>query len=214
METDNIAVAPAVNNRASTGAIVLFVLAALGISAFIIVGQVVAWNLEQTALADETFAALGNAGRIWFLVQALIVAVLSGIAVVVSKSVFRPVYCSWLIAALITLPAWGLRFLGPNNDQVGASIQIILSILAAAAVLAFNGREFKLDGRVWFALAIVPLGVWPFLLWGALGSGTDTVLNLLAGLAFGLLAASLSIVTESNYFLNGLGIGVLLALLG
>ncbi len=216
MEAHNMAVTPRPERATSGGATALFIAAAAGLYGMIVIGHVVAWNLEQTAIADESFRALLNAGKVWFLVQAAILAVLCGIAVAVSKSVFRPVYRSWLIAALITLPAWFLRFLGPNNDQVGAFLQIVIALLAAAAVLlvARDRRPLAFDRRALFALAVVPFGIWPFLLWGALGSGTDTILNLFAGLSFGLLAASLIVTTESNYFLNGLGIGVLLAMLG
>ena len=198
----------------SGGAITLFILAAAGMSALIALGQIVVWNLEQTAIADESLGMLANAGKVWFPIQALVIAALSGIGVAVSKSLFRPVYRSWLWAALLTLPAWGLQFLGPNDDQLGAVIQIVLAAAAGAAVLLFRPRPRKGDGRLPLALLIAPLGIWPFLLWGALGSGTDTVLNLLAGLAFGLLAGSLIVTTETNYFLSGLGTAVLLAILG
>ena len=214
MERANIAAPLPAKPAISGGAIALFVLAAIGISALILIAQVVAWNLEQTAIADASFATLGNAGKIWFPVQALIVAALAGLGAAVSKSVFRPVYRSWMLAALVTLPAWVLQFLGPNDDQLGAAIQIVLAALAAIAVLLFQRRTWRVDGRTLLALLIVPLGIWPFLLWGALGSGTDTVLNVLVGLAFGLLAASLVVTTESNYFLNGLGIAVLVTIVG
>ena len=216
MEAQKIAATPGESRALSTGAITLFVVASLGISAMIVVGHVVAWNLEQTAIADESFRALGNAGKVWFLVQAAAVAVLAGIGVAVSKSVFRPVYRSWLVAALVTLPAWSLRFVGPNNDQVGASLQILICLVAAAIVLLLrlNRRPTSSHGHMLLALAIVPLGIWPFLLWGALGSGTDTLLHLLVGRACGLLAAALFVTTDSHYFLKGLGIGVLLAILG
>src|SRR5512146_2156478 len=202
MERANIAAPLPAKPAISGGAIALFVLAAIGISALIIIAQVVVWNLEQTAIADESFAALGNAGKIWFPVQALIVAALAGLGAGISKSVFRPVYRSWMLAALVTLPAWVLQFLGPNDDQVGAVLQIVLAALAGLAVMLFQRRSLRLDGRVALALLIVPLGIWPFLLWGALGSGTDTLLNVLVGLAFGLLVASLVVTTEGNYFLN------------
>ena len=198
----------------STGAVALFVLAAAGMCGLLAIGQLVVWNLEQTAIADESLKALANAGRIWFPIQGLIVAGLSAIGVAASKSVFRSVYRSWMLAALLTLPAWGLRFLGPNQDQLGASIQILLAVIAAGVVLAIRRRPLQADGRTYFALAIVPLGIWPFLLWGAFGSGTDIVLNLLAGLAIGLLVAALVVTTESNFFLKGLGIAVLLAVVG
>ncbi len=214
MEAQPVGRPPETNTGPTGGAIAWFLVAAIGISGLIIVGHVVAWNLEQTAIADESFAFLANAGKIWFLVQAAIIALLCGVALLVSKSVFKPVYRSWLVAALITLPAWFLRLLGPNNDQVGALVQFLLCGLAAAAILLFDHRPLGFDRRALFALTLVPLGIWPFLLWGALGSGTDTILNILVGLAFGLLTAALIVRTDSNYFLNGLGTGVLLAILG
>src|SRR5512140_837316 len=216
MEAPHVAATPGPSRASSSSAIALFVIASIGISALIVVGHLVVWNLEQTAIADESFRFLANAGKIWFVAQAAIVAVLTGIAVAVSKSVFRLVYKSWLIASLVTLPALVLRFLGPNNDQVGALLQILICLVAAGIVfiLGVGRRRMPAGGRAVLALAIVPLGIWPFLLWGALGSGTDTIVNVLVGLAFGLLAATLVVTTDSNYFLNGLGTGVLLAILG
>ena len=214
METANTAITPPSKGVISGGAIALFVLACIGISGLILVAQTIVWNLEQTAIADGSFAFLDNAGKIWFPIQALVIAALAGLGVGISKSVFRPVYRSWMIAALVTLPAWVLQFLGPNDDQLGAVMQIVIAAVAGLAVLLIWRRMWRWDGRVLLAVFIVPFGIWPFLLWGALGSGTDVILNLLAGLAFGLLAASLVVTTDGNYLLNGLGIGVLLAILG
>ncbi len=214
METADTAATPLPRRAISGGAIALFVLAAIGISGLVALGQTVVWNLEQTAIADGSFAFLDNAGKIWFPIQALVIAGLAGLGVALSKSAFRPVYRSWLIAALVTLPAWVLQFLGPNDDQLGAAIQIVLAAAAGVVILFWRRRPQRWDGRVLFALLIVPLGIWPFLLWGALGSGTDTVLNLVVGLAFGLLTASLVVTTDGNYFLNGLGLAVLLVILG
>ena len=205
---------PPLKERVKGSAIFLFVLAALVIYLFVFLGGSAAWFLEQNALASESLAVLGKAGIVWFLLQAIILAVACWIGVSVSKSIFRPVYRTWLIASLITLPALALRFVGPNNDQVGALIQILIGLGAGAAVLFFRRLSFRFDRRSLFVFAIVPFGIWPFLLWGAFGSGTDIVLNLLTGLAFGLLASSLVVTTESNTFLNGLGIAVLLAILG
>jgi subtilisin family serine protease len=200
--------------KAKGSTIFLFVLAGIAIFLFVFVGGSAAWFLEQNAIASESLAVLGKAGIVWFLAQAFILALACGIAVAVSKSIFRSVYRTWMIASLITLPALGLRFLGPNNDQVGAFIQILIGLVGGVAVLLYRRLVFRFDRRSLFALAIVPLGIWPFLLWGAFGSGTDIILNLLAGLAFGLLVASLVVTTESNTFLNGLGLGVLIAILG
>jgi subtilisin family serine protease len=214
MDAANITPSSPTKPGVSGGAIALFVLAALGITGLIVIGQVVSWNLEQLAIADASLGSLASAGKIWFVIQALVVAGLAGLGVAVSKSVFRAAYRSWMLASLITLPAWILRFLGPNNDQLGALLQVLMAGAAGVALLLVRRRSWRSGGRLVLALAIVPLSIWPFLLWGALGSGTDTVLNLLAGLTIGLLAASLIVTTESNYFLNGLGHAVLLAILG
>jgi len=200
-------------NKASRGAVILFIIAGLAISAFIFVGQSIAWFLEQSAIETESFAFLSRAGIVWFLAQAFILALVCGIAVAASKSIFRPIYQTWLIASLIILPALVLRFLGPNNDQAGAFLQILIGVIGGVALLIIRKRDFRFDKRSFIALAIVPLAIWPFLLWGALGSGTDIILNLLAGLAFGLLSASLVVTSNSNRFLNGLSIGVLIAIL-
>ena len=202
------------SNKPTNGAMILFVLASLALSLLIIVGQSLAWFLEQLAISSESFSVFGKAGIVWFLAQALIVAVICWIAVTVSKSIFRPVYRSWMIASLIMLPSLGLKFLGPNNDQAGAFLQVLFGLLTGSVILLVRKREFRFDRRSLFALVIVPLGIWPFILWGAFGSGTDFILNLFAGLAFGLLAASLVVTTESNRFFNGLGIAVLVAILG
>jgi hypothetical protein len=204
---------PPIKEQVKRSAVVLFVIAGLGISLLIFLGQSIAWFLEQNAIASESFAILNKSGFVWFLMQTFILALLCGIAVGVSKSIFRPVYRTWLVASLIVLPALVLRFLGPNNDQVGALLQILIGLVGGVGVLIFRKPDMHFDRRALFALAIVPLGIWPFLLWGALGSGTDILLNLFAGLAFGLLAASLVVATESNTFLNGLGVSVLIAIL-
>ena len=214
METQNNAPVLTVGNKPTAAAVSLFVLSGLGISLMIVVGYVVAWNLEQTAIADESFQFLASAGMVWFLVQAVLIAILTGIAVAVSKSAFRPVYRSWLMAALVTLPAFFLRFVGPNRDQLGAVLQIIFALVPAIILLMVNRRPAGWDGRVFFALAIIPFAIWPFLLWGALGSVTDAVLNLLVGLSIGLLVASLVVVPDLHYILKGLGIAVSLAIVG
>jgi subtilase family protein len=200
--------------RPAASSVVLFVCAASALALLILIGQFVTWTLEQTAIASDSFSFLGSAGVAWFLLQAFLVAALSGTAFLVSKSALRPVYRSWLVAALVTLPALILRFLGPNNDQLGALLQILIGLGGGGAALFLRKRALRFERRTWLALAIVPLGVWPFLLWGAVGSGTDLVLNLIAGLAFGLLAAGLVVTARSNEFLDGLGFGILLLILG
>lgn len=196
---------------------VLFFLAAFAcVSAVVFIGQMVAWFLEQLALESGTLAVLGNSGRVWFLVQAVIVGVASAIGSAFSRSRFRRFYQAWLLAVLVTLPGLGLRFLGPHQDQLGAALQIGMGLLGGLAILVIRKRGWTGDRRsLWIALTIVPLAIWPFLLWGALGSAADTGLNLLAGLSFGLLSAALVVAhPDGSFFQEGLANGVLLAILG
>ncbi len=198
----------------STTSIILFVLASTLLLLLILTGQMLAWFLEQNALASDSLAVFASAGKVWFVIQDILVAGSVGLFFVIPKNVFRPIYRSWLLAVLFTLPGFGFRFLGPNDDQVGAFLQILLGLLAGTVILLIDRHQIQFDRRIWFALALIPLAIWPFLLWGALGSGTDIILSLLAGLAFGYLSASLIVTPAENYFQDGLGIAVLLAILG
>ena len=61
---------------------------------------------------------------------------------------------------------------------------------------------------------LAAFGVGPFAIFGAFGALTDAILSLLAGVAFGWLAALLMESTTGNHFLDAFGIGAVLALLG
>src|SRR6185503_9365454 len=85
------------------------------------------------------------------------------------------------------------------------------------SVIVARVRNVKIDRRSnnkSFAFFLAAFGVAPFAIFGALGSPTDTLLNLLAGLSFGWLAALLMESTTENKFLDAFSIGALLALLG
>ena len=64
-----------------------------------------------------------------------------------------------------------------------------------------------------FGLLVAGIGFAPFAIYGSFGSFGDAFLSLLASLAFGLLAAMLIESTTDNMFLDGVGIGAVLALL-
>jgi len=207
--------------KLSALAIFGFVSAVLILPTVIFLGQGIAWFMEQMALISFSVDSLSVSGKIWFIAQAFIVILISGLYFFFSHNSFRPIYKGWFLAGLVTLPALALRFLGPNDDQLGALIQIAIGLLGGGTILFLRRRSLQfglspLRGYppVLTALAIVPLAIWPFLLWGAAGSIPDIFLNLLAGLSFGLLAASLLVKTTNNFFLDGLGIGVLLFILG
>jgi subtilisin family serine protease len=192
-----------------------FISAVLLLPIIILLGHGIAWFLEQMALMDASMEVLSVSGKIWFPVQALIVILVAGLGFFFSHNSLRPIYKGWLLGGLVTLPAFILRFIGPNQDQPGALIQIAMGLVGGGIILFLRRRSLDFSLRpALTALAIVPLAIWPFLLWGATGSGADILLNLLAGLSFGLLAAGLLAKTTDNFLLDGLGIGVLLFILG
>ncbi len=202
-------------NKPTGLAIGLFVLAVLVLPALILPGQSISWFLEQMAILSHSAASLSLSGRVWFIVQALVVITITGLFFFFSHSTLRSTYRGWLLAALVTLPALGLRFIDPNSDQSGTFVQILIGLLGGGLILFIRRKSLDFTWQpVLKALAVVPFAIWPFLLWGALGSWMDVLLSLLAGLSFGLLAASLAAPSTGNFLLDGLGLGTLLLILG
>ena len=214
-EIENEVSTPQLKNR-TTGALVLFVLMALPMPVCLLVYHFVLWSSEQSAIASGSLANLAWSGLIGLAVQAV---VLTGVIVSLWRFTrddrFKPVYAGWLGGALMAFPALLLRLLGPNNDQLGSILQILICVIAA--VIVSKVRNVKIDWRSnnrSFAFFLAAFGIAPFAILGALGSPTDTLLNLLAGLSIGWLAALLMESTTENKFLDAFGIGALLALLG
>src|SRR3972149_4737274 len=84
---------------------------------------------------------------------------------------------------------------------------------AVAAVVVTRVRNIRIERKsanVSLAFFLAAFGVAPFAINGALGSPTDAILSLLAGLSFGLLAARLMESTTGNKFLDAFGIGTVL----
>ena len=214
-EIENEVSTPQLKNR-TTGALVLFVLMALPMPLCLLIYHFILWTTEQSAIASGSLSNLAWAGLIGLAVQAV---VLTGISAALWRFTqderFKPVYAGWLGAALMAFPSLLLRLLGPNNDQLGSILQILICVIAA--VIVSKVRNVKIDWRSndkSFAFFLSAFGVAPFAILGALGSPTDTLLNLLAGLSIGWLAALLMESTTENKFLDAFGIGALLALLG
>lgn len=215
-ENPDEATPPVSNDRPlSSPTVALFLGVALVLLIVIFAGQSVAWFLEQYAILSASAESLATAGKIWFVVQAVIVLLTSGLLYAFSHNMLRPVYQGWLLGSLLTLPALALRFIGPNNDQMGALIQIVIGLVGGGLVLALRRKSLDFSWRpALTALAIVPLAIWPFLLWGSFGSLSDAFLGLLAGLAFGLLVAGLVPAKTNHFLLDGLGLGVLMLIMG
>jgi len=200
----------------STGALMLFIIIALLIPIFLLIYHFVLWFMEQMAIASGSAANLAWAGTMGLTLQGiLLTGIVAGLWRLTKDERFKPIYAGWVIAALMAFPGLVLRFLGPNNDQLGSILQML--ICAIAAVIVARVRKIWIDRKstnVSLAFFLAAFGVAPFAVYGALGSPTDAFLSLLAGLSFGLLAALLIESTTGNKFLDAFGIGVVLALLG
>ncbi|MCI0556398.1 MAG: S8 family serine peptidase [Anaerolineae bacterium] len=214
-EMENIVSTVEPKNR-STGAVVLFLLLVVPMPFCLLIYHFVLWSTEQSAIASGSLANLAWAGLIGLAGQAV---VMSGIIAVLwyftKDKRFKPVYAGWLGASLMAFPALLLRLLGPNNDQIGSILQILICVIAS--VIFARVRKVGIDwgsNNKSFAFFLAAFGVAPFAIFGALGSLTDTLLGLLAGLSFGWIAALLMEATTENKFLDAFGIGAVLALLG
>lgn len=206
---------PEPRNR-SSGALVMFLLIALSMPVCLLVYHLVLWYAEQTAIASGSLAQLAWAGLIGLAIQGII---LTGINLALWRLTtdvrFKVVYAGWLAASLMAFPGLLLRLLGPNNDQLGSISQILLCSVAAVIVSRIWGKRIDWgSGNISLAFLLAAFGAGPFAVLGALGSPTDAILSLLAGLSFGWLAGLLMESTAENRFLDAFGVGALLALLG
>jgi subtilisin family serine protease len=206
---------PEPRNR-STGALVLFLLFAVPMPICLLIYHFILWSTEQTAIASASQANLAWAGLIGLAAQGvLMMGVIAALWRFTTDERFKPVYAGWLGAALMAFPALLLRLLGPNNDQLGSLLQILICVIAAVIVARVRGTKIDWKANnISFAFLLAAFGVGPFAIFGAFGALTDAILSLLAGLAFGWLAALLMESTTENHFLDAFGIGAVLALLG
>jgi subtilisin family serine protease len=199
----------------SSGALIVFVLLGLLVPVCLLVYHLILWSMQQSAMISGSQAQLEWAGLIGLAVQG---AVLTGlVAILWSLSTdprVRPVYAGWLVASLMAFPGLLLRLLGPNNDQLGSILQIVICVIAAIVLARVRGREKQRSPNyLSLAFLLAAFGVGPFAVLGAFGSPTDVVLGLLAGLSFGGLAARLMESTTESRFLDAFGIAGVLALL-
>ena len=212
---ENTALPSQPKNR-STGALVLFLLLAVPMPFCLLIYHFVLWTSEQSAIASGSLGNLAWAGLVGLAGQAVVLsALIASVWRFTRDDRFKPVYAGWLGTSLVAFPALVLRMLGPNNDQLGSIVQILICVIAA--IIVSRIRHVKIDWRsnsISFAFFLAAFGVAPFAIFGALGSPTDTLLAFLAGLSIGWLAALLMESTTENKFLDAFGIGAVLALLG
>ncbi len=188
---------PAPNTSPTSGCLHygLLALAGLWIIAASVIGHLIAWTTDQFFLIQgQPFAWF-----VWPLLswgQALALGIVAvPLAFLIRAPRFRAVYQTWAIAvgylALLALA----RAFPATATQPAAFAQISLSLLACAGLIGlarWQKRSLGWGGAgVWLALGLTGVLAAPWLAWGALGSLTDSVLNLLAALSLGLFSALL-----------------------
>jgi hypothetical protein len=109
---------------------------------------------------------------------------------------YRAVFQTWAVTSVFILFLVPARFAPPNAHQMAALLQIAGVGLYLAFVAALIWLRQRRGGPGFVrpqapylpALLLAPLLTYSWLAWGALGSGLDVLLNLLAALLFGLAA--------------------------
>ncbi|MCL4395413.1 MAG: hypothetical protein M1482_11540, partial [Chloroflexi bacterium] len=183
-------------SRPGRGSYLLFAAASLWVAAAAVSVQVVAWLADQILIITGIYLP----AYAWPLLSWADLALVA-VAVVplawFSRSVrFRSVYRAWglcLAFAALVAPA---RFFSTSQLQPASLAYVVLSLGGCIALVRFApaglGRGFRRDGVALLAgSAAGVLVVAPMIVFGALGSLTDTLLTLCAGFSLGLFAGLL-----------------------
>lgn len=214
-ETPPVEQTPEPQNR-GTGALILFLFFALPMPFCLFIYHFVLWSTEQSAIISSSAKDFAWAGPLGLLGQAILMSILTALLWYFTKDDrFKPVYAGLLGASLMGFPALALRAIGPNNDQLGFIAQMLLCGIGTGIVILIRKNKLKWDSAsLPFGLVVAGIGALPFAIYGSLGLAGDVVLSLFASATFGLLTAVLIESSTENVFLDGIGIGAVLALLG
>ncbi len=199
----------------STGAVWAFVLLIFPMPLCLLIYHFIVWTMEQSAIMSLSAKQMEWSGLAGLAIQAVIMSAFTAALWRFTKDErFKPIHEGLFIASLMAFPALLLKLLGPNNDQLGSILQFVLALTAALIVIWIRRNEIIWDAKsLPFGLIVAGIGFIPFAVYGSFGSVGDATLSLLASLALGLLAAVLMKATTENRFLDGVGIGAVLALL-
>ncbi|MBL8098996.1 MAG: S8 family serine peptidase [Anaerolineales bacterium] len=215
MEETNLNTPISAPQNRSTSALVLFLLLTLPMPLCLFIYHFIVWSLEQSAIISLSAKVLEWSGLIGLAVQAFVLSLITGLLWrFTSDERFKIWFRGIFIASLIGFPTLLLRLLGANNDQLGSILQFVIAIVIFFILFRMDKNNFNWEiNRLPFGLLISAIGISPFIIFGSLGSFGDVFLNLLAGLAIGLLASALMTDSAENVLLNGLGVSTVVSLL-
>jgi len=174
----------------------LFVLASLWVIILSGAVQLLAWTVDQIALATTGQALPTYAWPLISLGQAVLLALpILPLAAFTDAPQLRAAYRTWVVAIGFLLVVSLARLFPTTEAQAAMLADAVLSLLCTAALVlwvrAQGGRYAWTPGALPLALALAALVALPWLAWGALGSPVDLVLDVLAGLGLGLFAGLL-----------------------
>jgi hypothetical protein len=200
----------------SNSALALFLIFALPMPFCLFGYHLALWTMEQSAIISLSVKNFAWAGLIGLAAQAVVTTIcVAALWFFTNDDRFKPIYAEMFGAAAMAFPALILRLLGPNNDQLGFIAQFLLCAVGVGVALQLRKNKIEWDqSALPFGLVVAGIGCAPFAIYGAFGSLGDIVLSLLASLAFGAFAATLLESSTGNLFLDGVGVGATLALLG
>ena len=177
------------SNSSALGCVLLIAAWIVGL-AFLI--YPIVWLVEQFSLAGGGMAGRGLwSGAVAGHAGATLLTCALGLALMQNR-LYRPILRVWMAAGLFALLVLPVQLVHPPAAQAAALLQIA-GALAYLLVLARLGQRAEIEpaagrGPLWPAILAATLVIWPWFLWGALGSWLDTALNLAAAAAFGLVA--------------------------
>ncbi len=182
---------------------VLSILLAIWIIAITVFTQISTWFTQQALIMG------GQTLPLWIfpltsLTQAfLILTPLLPLALRWRESRYRSIFKTWALSTIFVIFLIPMRFV-PNNEAQTANLIQIIGISANILFLSILIRRRSVlatpKGNILPALFLAPIIIYAWFAYGALGSITDSILNLVAALLFGISAGLLF----TNYLLTPL----------
>jgi subtilisin family serine protease len=154
----------------------------------------IAWSVQQT------FLLTAGDWPVWArplvsLIQAFpLLVVLAPLAIFWRNERYRAIYRTWAIGAGFILLLIPVHLVQSPAVLAANVLQILLLLFSIILILFLIWWRFdaKLSVRpttlTWLALILAAIVSYPWLLWGALGSPLDSLLNLGTGLLLGLVS--------------------------
>ncbi len=188
------------------------------------------WLLEQTMF--ETSVAVADFRWVNHAICSILMLLAAGIlALTVKHPRIKKMFSLWMLGAILAVFAIPLKMVSLSAQKNTALLQLAaLAVLGAGFLLvknkisksnpekrsSFNGIHILFCGFICV----------PWFLWGALGSATDTILELLVGILFAFVAVEITFTVylqpgqfsedgehRTNVFLDGVVVAVFLLIM-